>query len=96
VGDIGLLPRGALVVGARAAGSANWAPWTSPAERMVHISSGIAALCCALVIGRRKGYGREEFKPHDLTMTLVGAGLLWFGWFGFNAGSSLAVRTASP
>ena len=59
---------------------------------VVHISSGIAALCCALVIGRRKGYGHEEFKPHDLTMTLTGAGLLWFGWFGFNAGSALAAN----
>jgi len=59
---------------------------------VVHICSGIAALCCALVIGKRKGYGREEFKPHNLTMTLVGTGLLWFGWFGFNAGSALGAN----
>lgn len=59
---------------------------------VVHICSGIAALCCALVLGRRKGYGREEFTPHNLTMTLVGTGLLWFGWFGFNAGSALAAN----
>lgn len=59
---------------------------------VVHICSGIAALCCAIVIGRRKGYGREEFKPHNLTMTLVGTALLWFGWFGFNAGSALAAN----
>lgn len=59
---------------------------------VVHICSGIAALCCAIVLGRRKGYGREEFKPHNLTMTLIGAALLWFGWFGFNAGSALAAN----
>ena len=59
---------------------------------VVHISSGIAALCCALVLGHRKGYMRDEFTPHNLTMTLVGTGLLWFGWFGFNAGSALAAN----
>lgn len=59
---------------------------------VVHICSGFAALCCALVLGRRKGYGREEFKPHNLTMTLIGTALLWFGWFGFNAGSALAAN----
>jgi len=59
---------------------------------VVHICSGVAALCCALVLGRRKGYGREEFKPHNLTMTLIGTALLWFGWFGFNAGSALAAN----
>ncbi|MCL5103375.1 MAG: ammonium transporter [Armatimonadetes bacterium] len=57
---------------------------------VVHICSGVAALCCAIVLGRRKGYGREEFMPHNLTMTLIGTGLLWFGWFGFNGGSALA------
>lgn len=59
---------------------------------VVHICSGVAALCCAMVLGRRKGYGREEFMPHNLTMTLIGTGLLWFGWFGFNAGSALAAN----
>jgi len=59
---------------------------------VVHISSGIAALCCALVLGRRKGFGREEFKPHNLTMTLLGTALLWFGWFGFNGGSALGAN----
>jgi len=59
---------------------------------VVHICSGISALCAAIVIGRRKGYGREDFKPHNLTMTLIGTGLLWFGWFGFNAGSALAAN----
>ncbi|MDH7600698.1 MAG: ammonium transporter [Armatimonadota bacterium] len=59
---------------------------------VVHICSGAAALCCALVIGRRKGYDREHFSPHNLTLTLAGTGLLWFGWFGFNAGSALAAN----
>lgn len=59
---------------------------------VVHICSGIAALCCALVLGKRKGYGREDFTPHNLTMTLIGTALLWFGWFGFNGGSALAAN----
>jgi Amt family ammonium transporter len=57
---------------------------------VVHISSGISALAAALIIGRRRGYGKEAFIPHNLPMTVTGAGLLWFGWFGFNAGSALA------
>ncbi|HEY0193214.1 MAG TPA: ammonium transporter [Kofleriaceae bacterium] len=56
---------------------------------VVHLSSGVSALVCALVLGKRKGYPSLRHPPHDLTMTVVGAGLLWFGWFGFNAGSSL-------
>lgn len=59
---------------------------------VVHICSGVAALCCAMVLGRRNRYGREEFKPHNLTMTLIGTALLWFGWFGFNAGSALGAN----
>jgi len=57
---------------------------------VVHISSGIAALAAALVVGKRKGYGEEPLPPHNLTMTLLGAALLWFGWFGFNGGSAVA------
>ncbi len=56
---------------------------------VVHISSGVSALICALVIGRRRGYGQTPMPPHNLPMTVMGAGLLWFGWFGFNAGSAL-------
>jgi Amt family ammonium transporter len=56
---------------------------------VVHLTAGISALVCALVIGKRAGYPRHRSLPHDLTMTLTGAGLLWFGWFGFNAGSAL-------
>ncbi|OLC17165.1 MAG: ammonia channel protein [Candidatus Rokubacteria bacterium 13_1_40CM_69_27] len=57
---------------------------------VVHISSGISALAAALVIGRRKGYGREPMPPHNLPLTVSGAALLWFGWFGFNAGSAVS------
>ncbi len=56
---------------------------------VVHVNAGVAALACALVIGKRKGYGTAAMPPHNLTLTLLGAGLLWFGWFGFNAGSAL-------
>lgn len=56
----------------------------------VHINAGIAALAAALVLGKRAGFGREAFKPHNLTLVMIGAGLLWFGWFGFNAGSAVA------
>ena len=57
---------------------------------VVHISSGMAALAATLVVGKRKGYGDEPMPPHNLTMTLLGAALLWFGWFGFNGGSAVA------
>ena len=59
---------------------------------VVHASSGVSALVCALFIGKRRGYGREPMPPHNLPLTIIGAGLLWFGWFGFNAGSSLAAN----
>lgn len=57
---------------------------------VVHVSSGISAMASALVIGKRKGYGEESMPPHNLTMTILGASLLWFGWFGFNGGSAIA------
>ena len=57
---------------------------------VVHINAGIAALVCALVLGKRIGYGREPMAPHNLTLTVIGASLLWVGWFGFNAGSAVA------
>jgi Amt family ammonium transporter len=57
---------------------------------VVHITSGVSALVAALVLGRRKGYGSETLEPHDATMTVLGASLLWFGWFGFNAGSAIS------
>jgi Amt family ammonium transporter len=55
---------------------------------VVHVSSGVSALVFALVLGKRIGFPREKHVPHNLTMTVLGAGLLWFGWFGFNAGSA--------
>ncbi len=60
---------------------------------VVHISSGVSALLCAILIGKRLGYGQEPMPPHNLTYTCIGAALLWIGWFGFNAGSAL---DASP
>jgi ammonium transporter, Amt family len=57
---------------------------------VVHISSGVSALVAALVLGKRLGYGTEPIIPHNLTMTITGAALLWFGWFGFNAGSAVS------
>ncbi len=57
---------------------------------VVHWTAGLSALVAAIYIGKRLGYGKEHFVPHNLTMTVTGGGLLWFGWFGFNAGSALA------
>jgi Amt family ammonium transporter len=59
---------------------------------VVHISSGFAALALALVIGKRVGFGKYTMEPHNIPLTLLGAALLWFGWFGFNAGSALAAN----
>jgi Amt family ammonium transporter len=56
---------------------------------VVHISSGVSALICAILIGRRLGFGQEPMPPHNLTYTCIGAAMLWVGWFGFNAGSAL-------
>ncbi|WP_436759462.1 ammonium transporter [Streptosporangium sp. V21-05] len=58
---------------------------------VVHINAGAAALALAIVLGKRSGWRKEPMRPHNLTLVLLGAGLLWFGWFGFNAGSELAV-----
>jgi len=57
---------------------------------VVHLTSGMAALAAVIMLGPRKGLGRDSFMPHNLPMTLLGTGLLWFGWFGFNGGSALA------
>ncbi|MBI1364626.1 MAG: ammonium transporter [Alphaproteobacteria bacterium] len=57
---------------------------------VVHINAGVAGLVCALVLGKREGYGRDNMAPHNLVLSLIGASLLWVGWFGFNAGSELA------
>ncbi|MDY6983662.1 MAG: ammonium transporter, partial [Pseudomonadota bacterium] len=57
---------------------------------VVHITAGVAALVCALVLGPRTGFGKTPMPPHNMTMTVTGAGMLWVGWFGFNGGSALA------
>src|SRR4030095_7614386 len=59
---------------------------------VVHISSGVSALVCALYLGKRVGYPKQAMKPHNLTLSFIGACLLWVGWFGFNAGSALAAN----
>jgi len=59
---------------------------------VVHMTAGYSALALALLLGTRKGYGKETMAPHNLTMVLLGASLLWFGWFGFNAGSACAAN----
>ena len=62
---------------------------------VVHTSAGVAALVCALVLGQRQGYGKEYMAPHNLPLTLLGAGLLWFGWFGLNAGSAMGASAVA-
>ncbi len=58
---------------------------------VVHVLAGVSALALTIVVGPRKGYGRRAMPPHSLGLTLIGAGLLWFGWFGFNAGSAIGI-----
>jgi Amt family ammonium transporter len=60
---------------------------------VVHVSSGVSALVCAIMLGKRRGYGRHAMPPHSVVLSVIGAALLWVGWFGFNAGSALR---ASP
>jgi Amt family ammonium transporter len=62
---------------------------------VVHINAGVAGLVGAFLLGKRLGYGREVIRPHSLTMTMIGASLLWFGWFGFNAGSALEANASA-
>jgi Amt family ammonium transporter len=62
---------------------------------VVHINAGVAGLVGAWLVGRRLGWGREVIRPHSLTMTMIGASLLWFGWFGFNAGSALEANASA-
>ncbi|MDQ1652591.1 MAG: ammonium transporter, Amt family [Cryptosporangiaceae bacterium] len=61
----------------------------------VHVNAGAAGLALALVLGKRHGWPKERFKPHNLPLVLIGAGILWFGWFGFNAGSAVAANNLS-
>ncbi|MGL5470538.1 MAG: ammonium transporter, partial [Shewanella sp.] len=62
---------------------------------VVHINAGIAGLVAAVVVGKRIGYGKEAMPPHNMALTLIGAAMLWFGWFGFNAGSAMAANAAA-
>jgi Amt family ammonium transporter len=70
----------------------NWGVLDFAGGTAVHINSGVAALAAALMLGKRKGYPQVAMPPHNLGFTLVGAGLLWVGWFGFNVGSGLAAN----
>ncbi len=85
---------GILAYNSKAA--AAYYPWTMGGAldfaggTVVHISSGVSALVCAVLLGKRLGYGTEPMPPHNMTYTMIGAALLWVGWFGFNAGSALA------
>jgi Amt family ammonium transporter len=80
----GILAYGSEHAGICAGGALDFAGGT-----VVHISSGVSALVCALLLGKRLGYGSEPMPPHNLTYTAMGAAMLWVGWFGFNAGSAL-------
>src|SRR5213079_1473599 len=60
---------------------------------VVHISSGVSALVCALVLGKRRGFGSIPMPPHSVVLSVIGAALLWVGWFGFNAGSALGANS---
>jgi Amt family ammonium transporter len=68
-------------------GAAEVAPIDYAGGTVVHINAGVAGLVLAVLLGKRLGFGKEPMKPHNLTLTMIGAGLLWFGWFGFNVGS---------
>jgi Amt family ammonium transporter len=85
VWDSGVLAYGSDSAKIFAGGALDFAGGT-----VVHISSGVSALICAVVIGKRLGFGSEPMPPHNLTYTAMGAAMLWVGWFGFNAGSELA------
>jgi Amt family ammonium transporter len=81
-----------LVFGATE-GVASVAPIDYAGGTVVHINAGVAGLVLALLVGVRRGFGKEPMKPHNLTLTMIGAGLLWFGWFGFNVGSIVFAST---
>src|SRR4029078_9781822 len=64
--------------------------WDFAGGTVVHITSGVSALVCALYMGKRNGYPDESMRPHSVVLSVIGACLLWVGWFGFNAGSAVA------
>ncbi|MCX7645742.1 MAG: ammonium transporter [Rhodobacteraceae bacterium] len=73
----------------------NWGAIGFAGGTVVHINAGVAALVAAIVIGPRVGYGKDNMAPHSMTLTMVGAGMLWVGWFGFNAGSNLEATSGA-
>ena len=87
--DLRLRTDRALGLGRRLSRSETRACWTSPGGTVVHINAGVAGLVCALVLGKRVGLGHDNMAPNNLVYTMIGASLLWVGWFGFNAGSAL-------
>ena len=89
VADLRLLRRSPTGSGA-AASSAGLGVLDFAGGTVVHINAGVAGLVCALVLGKRVGYGTENMAPHNLVYAVIGASLLWVGWFGFNAGSAVA------
>jgi Amt family ammonium transporter len=88
-------PDKAAAVSATAGLIWQWGALDFAGGTVVHINAGVAGLVGALVLGKRIGLGREPMAPHSLTMTMIGASLLWFGWFGFNAGSALEANGAA-
>ncbi|MDR2032846.1 MAG: ammonium transporter [Azoarcus sp.] len=88
-------PMAHMVWGGPGSLMANWGALDFAGGTAVHINSGIAALTACIVIGRRNGYPAHSMPPHNLGLCLAGAGFVWLGWFGFNAGSAVAVNGAT-
>ncbi|NHN54409.1 ammonium transporter [Calidifontibacter sp. DB0510] len=76
-------------------GAATIAPIDFAGGTVVHINAGMAGLVLALIVGRRKGFGKVPMRPHNVTLVMLGSGILWFGWYGFNAGSALAANDSA-
>ena len=95
VDDPRLRPGGALGLGARTAGSSRLGALDFAGGLVVHLTSGLAALCCVRVLGKRKGLDHEDLHPHNLTLTALGTGLLWFGWLGLNVGQARGANAAA-
>ena len=94
VGPSRIQPRGPLGLGDRRVDPEPWRPRLRGGHGRPH-HLGVSALAAALVVGKRKGFGTDNMAPHNLPMTVLGAAILWFGWFGFNAGSALAAGELS-
>jgi ammonium transporter, Amt family len=88
-------PKGVDALNATAGLIWQWGALDFAGGTVVHINAGVAGLVAAYMLGKRVGFGKEAITPHNLTMTMIGASLLWFGWFGFNAGSALEAGNAA-